>query len=114
MDYLKRMEDVDWRPHPEGHDGVEMKVIRSEKNSGTESTIAWVKVEQGFEVPEHVHEDSDDNLYILKGEAKMKVDDEVFKIDEGCQVTVPKGVEHEIFEVEENLLIYDVFSPAVF
>lgn len=114
MEFKRRIGDVDWKPHPAGHDGVKMKVLRSKEDSEVESSIALVKVEEGFEVPEHIHEDADDNLYILEGKAKMRVDDEVFNIDDGCQITVPKGTVHEIFDVENDLLIYDVFSPAIF
>ncbi len=44
----------------------------------------------------------------------MRVGDEIYEIDKGSQITVPKKTKHEIFDVEENLYIYDVFSPAVF
>ena len=114
MEFKRSIGNVNWKPHPAGHDGVEMKVLRSKEDSKVESSIALVKVREGFEVPKHDHEDADDNLYILEGKAKMKVDDEVFNIDEDCQITVPKGTDHEIFDVEKDLLIYDVFSPAIF
>lgn len=64
MDHITKAEDMEWKPHPAGHEGVLMKVIRSEERDNTRSTIAWVLVKEGFGVPEHSHEKSDDYLYI--------------------------------------------------
>ena len=114
MKYETKENDIKWKPHPAGHEGVKMKVIRSEEKDSTQSTIAWVLVEEGAGVPEHTHEESDDYLYILDGKAKMKVGDDVYEIEEGSHITVPRQTIHEIFDVEEDLYIYDVFSPAVF
>ena len=114
MKYITKEGDIEWKPHPKGYEGVKMKVIRSEKKDGTLSTIAWVLVEKGAGVPEHFHEESDDYLYILDGKAKMIVNDEIYEIEEGTQITVPKKTKHKIFDVKEDLYIYDVFSPAVF
>ncbi len=114
MKQVIRKEDIAWRPHPSELKGVKMKVIRSSKRDGTEASIAWILIEKGAGVPLHVHQGSDDNLYILGGKAKMRIDGKVFDIDEGCQITVPKGTEHEIFDVEEDLLIYNMFCPGEF
>lgn len=114
MKYVTKGEDIEWKPHPAGYEGVKMKVIRSEEKDSTQSTIAWVLVKEGAGVPEHIHKESDDYLYILDGKAKMKVDGEVYEVEEGTKITVPKQTKHEIFDVEEDLYIYDVFSPAVF
>ena len=37
-----------------------------------------------------------------------------FKLEPGVFVVVPKGLRHRTYDVEEDLLIYDVFSPAMF
>ena len=44
----------------------------------------------------------------------MRVDEERFPVETGAQVTVPPGVEHEIYDVSEDLIIYDVFAPRIF
>ena len=36
-----------------------------------------------------------------------------FLLQPGVIVRVPKGIKHKITEVTEDLLIYDVFSPAL-
>lgn len=36
-----------------------------------------------------------------------------FPLEPGCVVLVPKGTKHKIENVSEELLLYDVFWPAV-
>jgi mannose-6-phosphate isomerase-like protein (cupin superfamily) len=37
-----------------------------------------------------------------------------FQIESGVFVVVPKGLKHRTYNVKEELLIYDVFTPAMF
>ena len=36
-----------------------------------------------------------------------------FTLEPGMIIRVPKGTKHKIFDVTEDLLIYDVFHPAL-
>jgi len=38
---------------------------------------------------------------------------EDFTLEPGVIVRVPKGTKHRIYDVSEDLLIYDVFWPAL-
>ncbi|MGC9312123.1 MAG: cupin domain-containing protein [Sediminispirochaetaceae bacterium] len=114
MKYLMYAEDAAWQPHPAGFPGVEMKILRSKKSGEYKESIAFVKIAVGAAVPPHVHEGEDDSLYITSGRAHMRVADERFPLAPGAQVTVPAGVEHEIYDVSEELIIYDVFAPRIF
>jgi quercetin dioxygenase-like cupin family protein len=72
-----------------------------------------VKVPAGIEIPEHIHEEQADILYPIKGKAEMYVEGAgTFPLTSGVIVTVPKGTKHSIFNVTEELLVYDVFQPA--
>ena len=73
-----------------------------------------VRVQANSVVPAHVHEGEDDNLYVLSGRARMRVAADVFEIGPGAHITAPANVEHEIFDVVEDLYIYDVFAPRTF
>ncbi len=67
----------------------------------------------GIEIPEHIHDQQDDILYPLKGKASMWVDGTgFFTLEPGVIVRVPKGIKHKIIDVVEDMVIYDVFSPA--
>ncbi len=114
MNYLKYAKDFRWEPHPAGHHGVYMKKLRSRTAWEYRESIAFVKIEKGAVVSPHVHENADDSLYILEGRATMRVDRERFEIGPGAQITVPAGVEHEIYDVLDEIVIYDVFAPAIF
>lgn len=107
------VDDLEWQPHKMVK-GVKIKVLISKAVQGTDVTCMLVKIGQGIEVPEHIHENSDDILYILSGKATMAAEgSEDFVLEPGVIVRVPKGTKHRIYDVSEDLLIYDVFWPAL-
>ncbi|MBU8913736.1 MAG: cupin domain-containing protein [Spirochaetales bacterium] len=114
VSYLVNERDVEWEPHPAGIPGVELKKLRSRDTGNHQESIAMVRVQANSVVPPHVHENEDDNLYILSGRARMRVADEDFEIGPDAQITVPAGVQHEIYDVAEDLVVYDVFAPRTF
>jgi len=82
---------------------------------GEESpSILMVKIPAHVEVPEHIHEESEDILFILSGTGTMWIDGigEV-TLQKGTVVRVPRSTKHRMFDVSEELLIYDVFSPGI-
>ena len=113
MDAHRLVESIPWVPHPTAPD-VQIKPMITLKEYALDVTCMLVKVPAGKEVPEHIHETQDDILYPLEGKAVMWVDGgEDFILEPGVVVRVPKGVKHKIFDVTEELLIYDVFCPAL-
>ena len=113
MTPVSKVEELKWQPHPTA-EGVEIKVLVSQGAQGTDVTCMLVRIGRGLEVPEHVHERSDDILYPLAGRAKMWVEGSGdFTLSPGVIVRVPRGTRHRIFDVSEELLLYDVFWPAV-
>ena len=113
MKVYRSVEKVSWMPHPTVQ-GVTIKPLISEKEHGLNVTCLLVNVPAGREVPEHIHEEQDDILYLLQGKAVMWVDGtENFSLEPGVIVRVPKGKKHKIFDVTQDLLIYDVFCPAL-
>ncbi|MEM5788153.1 MAG: cupin domain-containing protein [Syntrophobacteraceae bacterium] len=114
MDTYRLLKDIAWRSHPIA-EGVSIKHFISAKEQDLDVTCMLVKVPVGIEVPEHVHSTQDDILYPLAGRAVMWVDGAgEFILEPGAVIRVPKGIRHKISRVEEELLILDVFSPALF
>lgn len=113
MQTNRPVESIDWEPHPTVP-GVKIKPMVTKKNDNLDVSCILVHVPAGGEVPEHIHDIQDDIIYPLAGKASMWVDGTgTFPLEPGSIVRVPKGTRHKVFDVVENLLVYDVFSPAL-
>ena len=107
------VEEDSWLPHSVAKN-VSIKPLVSQKDDGVGVTCMLVRIPAGTEVPEHIHEEQDDILYPLGGTAVMWVDGTgSFSLKPGVIVRVPKGTKHKIADVSKDLLLYDVFSPAL-
>jgi len=113
MEVNRSVENISWVPHPTAQ-GVEIKPLITNKEHDLDVTCMLVNIPAGKEVPEHIHENQADILYPLQGKAVMWVDGTgSFSLEPGVIVRVPEGTKHKIFEVTDDLLIYDVFCPAL-
>ncbi len=113
MEINRKVDDLPWVPHPV-IPGISIKPMISSREHNLDVTCMLVNVPVGKEVPEHIHDKQEDILFPLKGKAVMwvaGVGD--FALEPGVIVKVPKGTKHKIFNIVEELLIYDVFFPAL-
>jgi len=109
----RSVDSISWVPHPTAS-GVQIKPMISHKEHGLNVTCMLVHVPAGKEVPEHIHNKQDDILYPLKGKATMWVEETgEFSLEPGVIVRVPTRMKHKITNVTEDLVIYDVFFPAL-
>jgi quercetin dioxygenase-like cupin family protein len=114
LEVCRLLDNIPWMPHPTA-EGVRVKSYISQRGHGLDVTCMLVNVPEGKEVAEHVHPAQDDILYPLGGKATMWVEGTgEFALEPGIVVRVPKGTKHKIFDVTEELLILDVFCPALF
>lgn len=112
MEICKNVAGMAWRPHPVAK-GITIKPLATKKEDDLDVTCMLVKIPAGAEVPDHIHEEQVDILYPLHGQAEMAVEGAgQFALKPGMVVRVPKGAKHKIFNVTEELLLYDVFQPA--
>jgi quercetin dioxygenase-like cupin family protein len=113
MEVNRKVENIPWMPHPVVP-GISIKPLISSKEHHLNVTCMLVTVPAGKEVPEHIHDTQDDILFPLKGKGVMWVEDVgEFTLEPGLIVRVPKGKKHKITNIVEELLVYDVFSPAL-
>ena len=91
-----------------------MRVLYSRRDDGGDLTCFVVRCPTGSEIEEHIHEEMD-VIYVLRGRASMWVEDRgVFPLRPGVFVVVPPGLRHRTFDVEKELIVYDVFAPPMF
>jgi quercetin dioxygenase-like cupin family protein len=113
LEAYRLIERIPWIPHSTA-EGVQIKPFISQKEHGLGVTCMLVKIPAGKEVSEHIHSNQDDILYPLTGKARMWVEGTgEFSLEPGIIVRVPKGTKHRIFGATQDLLIYDVFCPAL-
>jgi quercetin dioxygenase-like cupin family protein len=113
MEAYRSVAEISWIPHPVA-EGVKIKPLIFKKEDGLNVTCMLVHIPAGKQVPEHIHGEQDDILYPLEGKAVMWVEGTgSFPMEPGVIVRVKKGLKHGISSVTKDLLIYDVFSPAL-
>lgn len=114
MSIVRKLANVTETAHP-FLENVGMRTLYSKRDDGAEITCFVVRCKVGSEIEEHVHPEETDIVYVLQGNATMWVEDRgSFQLEPGVFVVVPKGLRHRTYDVEEELLIYDVFTPPMF
>jgi quercetin dioxygenase-like cupin family protein len=113
MRVVFKEDEQTWVPHSIAN-GVKIKTLISKREHNENVTCNLVKISKGLEVPIHSHEYQSDILYTLSGRFKMWVEGVGdFEVKKGIIIRIPKGIKHKIYNVQENTLIFNVFSPAI-
>lgn len=114
MSIVKTIEIVKETPHP-FLKSVGMKTLYTKRDNEANVTCFIVRCQVGAEIEEHIHHKETDIIYVLSGLATMWIEDRgSFTLESGVFVVVPKGLKHRTYNVKEELLLYDVFTPAMF
>jgi len=114
MSKVKHIRELSEEPHP-FLKNVMMKTLLSQRDDGANVTCILVRCLKGVEIEEHVHPEQDDIIYVLEGRATMWIEGQgEFPLMLGTFVVVSRGMRHRTFDVMEDLLIYDTFSPPMF
>jgi len=79
---------------------------------GERFSAGVVKLEPGKGHERHTHPDSDEILYVVRGEGDQEVAEETREITAGDMVYVPEGVEHGTVNTGwEPLVLLAVYAP---
>ncbi|MGD2125816.1 MAG: cupin domain-containing protein [Desulfobacteraceae bacterium] len=109
----KKESELEWEPHFMTDNG-KIKWIYTREKDESPITVMKVKLERGVTLPDHVHRDQPDLIYILEGKASMFIDGVgEFPAEAGMIIQVPPNTKHSVRNVEEDLLLYNVFAPAM-
>lgn len=88
-------------------DNTKRKVlVHDEKMMGVE--VHFAKPTETIETHSHVH---DQLTYVLKGSFKFQVGDKTEIVKEGDTIFMPSNLPHGCAVLEENSVVYDVFTP---
>jgi quercetin dioxygenase-like cupin family protein len=108
----KLVENIEWKPHPINKN-VDLGFIITKKEDEVEVTCIIAKVPKGESIPEHNHE-VQDIIVPLSGKGKFWIEGlGEFEMKKGVIFNIPPGVVHKLYDVTEDLEIFDVFSGPI-
>ena len=103
-------DQIAWEPHPQLKN-VEVASLPSNRDDQMDLSVMLVRLPPGSVMEKHAH-DCNDIAYVIEGRGTIWIEGVGdMPMTEGSFVRIPKGVRHFVHDVEEELLIYDVFYP---
>jgi oxalate decarboxylase/phosphoglucose isomerase-like protein (cupin superfamily) len=92
--------------------GVLKWMVTPEVNGSERISCGVVKLEPGKGHERHTHPDSDEMLYVVRGEGEQEIADETRDVSAGDMLYVPQGVEHGTVNTGwEPLVLIAVYAP---
>jgi oxalate decarboxylase/phosphoglucose isomerase-like protein (cupin superfamily) len=92
--------------------GVLKWMVTPEVNGSERISCGVVKLEPGKGHERHTHPDSDEMLYVVRGEGEQEIADETRALSAGDMLYVPRGVEHGTVNTGwEPLVLVAVYAP---
>lgn len=108
----KEQEKMEWVSHPL-NEKVLLGYLLTNKDDGVKITCLLAKIPKGESIPEHTHE-VHDILFPLSGKAKIWIQGlGELELKRGVLVSVPPRAAHKVYDVTEDMEVYDVFSDAI-
>jgi quercetin dioxygenase-like cupin family protein len=109
---FKKISEVEWESHFMTDRGKIRWIYTREKDESP-ITVMQIKLDKGVTLPDHVHRDQPDLVYVLEGKATMFIDGTgEFPVEPGMVIQVPPNTKHSIRRIEQDLLIYNSFALA--
>ena len=93
--------------------GIDFVVKAGEIGPGRRSAVVEYTTRRGEEPPEHTHTTEDEIFYVLQGEVTFRCGGDVFDLDEGGCVVLPRGIPHG-YEIRSDgdVRLLMITSPA--
>jgi len=108
-----KVDELPWEPHP-FFEKLFIKKLLSHEKDNVDLSIMLVRAKKGIEVPAHVH-NQHDIIYQLEGKNKIWVEGSGdFEMFPGSFIRIPPGVKHQPHAHEEDVLVFDIFTPHLF
>ncbi len=71
--------------------------VRLFQNESRRVKIGLFSVDPGRSMNMHAHEDTDELIYVLEGQANFTVDEREIELSEGSTIVVPRRILHKAF-----------------
>lgn len=100
------------------HANIEEETLKNENfrkvlYTGNHSQLVLMSLNVKEEIGMEVHEDNDQFFRFEKGEGKVIIDGNEYKIKDGDAIIVPAGAKHNVINTgKEKLKLYTIYSPA--
>jgi len=112
MAFIRKDAEVEWENHFMTDKG-NIKWYFTRERDDSPITVMKVRLEKGVSLPDHRHRDQPDLIYVLQGKATMFIDGEgEFPLEANMILMVPPNTLHAIRNVEEEVILYNVFAPG--
>jgi len=91
---------------------LENENFRKVLYTGKHSQLVLMSLAPNEEIGMEVHEENDQFFRFEKGQGKVFIDGNEYKVEDGSAVVVPAGSQHNVVAGEEGLKLYTIYSPA--
>ena len=76
------------------------------------SQLVVMSIPKGQDIGEEIHEETDQLLFVIDGEAEVVIDGEISKAEEEDVIIIPKGARHNIKNYgDEDLKVLSIYTP---
>lgn len=88
-------------------DGSEIRELLAYRNSCLEAqSLAEARLPPGGKITAHFHRRTEEVYYLLAGEARMQLGDEVRSVGPGDAIAIPPGMVHQITNTGRETLVF--------
>ena len=93
---------------------IENTNFRKVLYTGKHSQLVLMSLKPEEEIGMETHPDNDQFFRFEKGEGKVVIDGNEYKVGDGDVIIVPAGAKHNVLNTSEsqNLKLYTIYSPA--
>jgi len=106
------IEGLEWQPHAKFKGVFQKHLVKGDTNGGKFS-CHLVKIEDGFEIGEHIHEGRWELHEVVGGAGLGYMAGREIDYEPGVTVVVPDSVEHKIVANNGDVYILAKFIPAL-
>lgn len=91
---------------------VENDNFRKVLYTGESMQLVLMSLSPNEDIGMEVHEENDQFFRFEKGEGKVLINENEYKVADGDVVIIPKGSRHNVIAGEDGLRMYTIYAPA--